>query len=89
VVGGIQSSNYGNFGVYNGSMHGYSYQGLWDSRYNKSMSPPFYPGYAVTVSGPVGTPTVTIQQDVPTVVSYQRIYNGRVTAAGAPNQNQN
>ncbi|HEY6328032.1 MAG TPA: hypothetical protein VI756_01755, partial [Blastocatellia bacterium] len=76
VVGGVQSTNYGNFGVYTGSMHGYSYQGMWDARYNSNLAPPFYPGYFVTATGPAGTPTVTIQQDIPSVVSYQRIYNG-------------
>lgn len=81
VVGGIQSSTYGNFGVYDGTMHGYAYQGQWDARYNKSMSPPFYPGYAVTVSGGVGVPTVTIQQDIQTVISYKRLYNGSLVTA--------
>jgi Tfp pilus assembly protein PilX len=85
VVGGIQSSTYGNFGVYDGSMHGYSYQGQWDARYNAGKGPPFYPGYVVAIAGPPGTPTVTIQQDVPSVVSYQRIYNGTLLTGTSSN----
>lgn len=76
VVGGMQSSTYDNFGVYDGSMHGYSYQGLWDGRYDHNQSPPFYPGYLVNMGAPTGTPVVTLQKSSPTVLSYKRVYYG-------------
>ncbi len=76
LVGGAQTSNYDNLGVYDGDFHGYQYRGVWDARYDNNMSPPFYPGYVVDTGGPTGTPTVTAQTNYPLVLSYKRIYYG-------------
>ncbi|HEX5733534.1 MAG TPA: PilX N-terminal domain-containing pilus assembly protein [Blastocatellia bacterium] len=76
LVGGAQSSNYDNLGVYNGSFHGYQYKGMWDARYDQQQSPPFYPGYVVDSGGPTGEPTVKAQSSSPQVTSYKRIYYG-------------
>ena len=56
LVGGMQATNYDNLGVYDGRMHGYSYKGKWDPRYDNGQSPPFYPGYVVDSGGPTGPP---------------------------------
>lgn len=76
LVGGAQSSNYDNLGVYNGSFHGYQYKGMWDARYDQQQSPPFYPGYVVDSGGPTGEPTIKAQSNSPQVTSYKRIYYG-------------
>lgn len=76
LVGGAQSSNYDNLGVYDGAFHGYMYKGVWDGRYDNNMSPPFYPGYAVDTGGPTGEPSVTAQTNHPLVISHKRIYYG-------------
>lgn len=77
LVGGMQSTNYDNFGVYDGQFHGYMYKGKWDARYDNGQSPPFYPGYVVDSGGPTGAPTVKAQTNSPVVLSYKRIYYGR------------
>ena len=77
LVGGMQSTNYDNFGVYDGQFHGYMYKGKWDARYDNGQSPPFYPGYVVDSGGPTGAPTVKAQTNSPMVLSYKRIYYGR------------
>ena len=76
LVGGMQSSNYDNLGVYDGAMHGYNYKGKWDSRYDNGQSPPFYPGYVVDSGGPTGAPSVQSQTNSPVILSYKRIYYG-------------
>jgi hypothetical protein len=76
VVGGVQSSNYDNLGVYDGEWHGYRYKGVWDPRYDQGQSPPFYPGYVVDSGGPTGEPVVKAQSNTPVVLSYKRIYYG-------------
>lgn len=76
LVGGMQSTNYDNLGVYDGQFHGYLYKGKWDPRYDQGQSPPFYPGYAVETGGPTGPPTVKAQANSPVVLSYKRIYYG-------------
>jgi type IV pilus assembly PilX-like protein len=76
LVGGAQSSNYDNLGVYDGKWHGYAYKGVWDARYDQNQSPPFYPGYVVDTGGPTGTPTVKAQTNSPMVLSYKRLYYG-------------
>jgi type IV pilus assembly PilX-like protein len=76
LVGGMQATNYDNLGVYDGQMHGYSYKGKWDPRYDNGQSPPFYPGYVVDSGGPTGPPTVKAQSNVPVVLSFKRIYYG-------------
>lgn len=76
LVGGAQSSNYDNLGVYDGKYHGYMYKGVWDPRYDQNHSPPFYPGYVVDTGEPTGAPTVRAQTNSPTVLSYKRIYYG-------------
>jgi hypothetical protein len=76
VVGGVQSTNYDNLGVYDGQFHGYAYKGRWDARYDQGQSPPFYPGYVVDTGGPTGTPTVKAQTNSPMVLSYKRVYYG-------------
>lgn len=86
LVGGAQSSNYDNLGVYDGAFHGYMYKGVWDSRYDNNLSPPFYPGYAVDAGGPTGTPSVTAQTNHPLVVSHKRIYYGAAQADELQNQ---
>jgi hypothetical protein len=78
VVGGMQSSVYDNFGVYNGTMHGYSYAGLWDPRYDQHQAPPFYPGYVVNLGAPTNVPIVKVQKSNPLVLSYKRIYYGTI-----------
>jgi len=80
LVGGAQSSNYDNLGVYDGAFHGYQYKGVWDPRYDKDFSPPFYPGYVVDSGGPTGEPTVKAQTNFPTVLSYKRLYYGSAQA---------
>ncbi|HSE38553.1 MAG TPA: PilX N-terminal domain-containing pilus assembly protein [Blastocatellia bacterium] len=77
LVGGMQSTNYDNLGVYDGQFHGYMYKGKWDPRYDNGQSPPFYPGYVVDSGGPTGAPTVKAQTNSPVVLSYKRIYYGR------------
>jgi hypothetical protein len=81
LVGGMQSSNYDNLGVYDGAFHGYRYKGVWDPRYDSGQSPPFYPGYVVDSGGPTGPPTVKAQANFPLVLSYKRIYYGTVPEA--------
>jgi hypothetical protein len=76
LIGGMQSSNYDNLGVYDGQFHGYMYKGKWDSRYDNGQSPPFYPGYVVDTGGPTGAPTVKAQANSPVVLSYKRVYYG-------------
>ena len=78
VVGGMQSSVYDNFGVYNGTMHGYSYTGTWDPRYDQHQAPPFYPGYIVNLGAPTNVPIVKVQKSNPLVLSYKRIYYGSI-----------
>lgn len=78
LVGGAQSSNYDNLGVYDGEFHGYFYKGVWDARYDQNQSPPFYPGYVVDTGGPTGVPTVQAQTNHPMVLSYKRVYYGSV-----------
>jgi hypothetical protein len=78
LVGGAQSSNYDNLGVYDGKFHGYQYKGIWDARYDQQQSPPFYPGYVVDSGGPTGEPTVKAQSSSPQVTSYKRVYYGAV-----------
>jgi formylmethanofuran dehydrogenase subunit C len=80
LIGGMQSTNYDNMGVYDGQFHGYMYKGKWDPRYDNGQSPPFYPGYVVDSGGPTGGPTVKAQTNSPVVLSYKRVYYGR--AAG-------
>ncbi len=76
LVGGAQSSNYDNLGVYDGQWHGYAYKGKWDARYDNNHAPPFYPGYIVDNGEPTGTPTIKAQTNYPMVTSYKRIYYG-------------
>ena len=76
LVGGAQSSNYDNLGVYDGRYHGYMYKGMWDPRYEQGQSPPFYPGYVVDDGGPIGDPNFTAFTNNPQVLSYKRIYYG-------------
>jgi hypothetical protein len=76
LVGGAQSTNYDNLGVYDGQFHGYMSKIMWDSRYDTGQSPPFYPGYVVSSGGPTGAPVVQAQANYPMVVSYKRIYYG-------------
>ena len=85
LVGGMQSSNYDNLGVYDGKMHGYNYKGKWDPRYDGGQSPPFYPGYVVDTGGPTGTPSVQAQANSPIVLSYKRIYYGSAQAGDDQN----
>jgi hypothetical protein len=80
LVGGAQSSNYDNLGVYDGDWHGYAYKGKWDARYDRNQSPPFYPGYVVDSGGPTGVPIVKAQANYPLVTSYKRVYYGSVPA---------
>ncbi|MFY9608724.1 MAG: PilX N-terminal domain-containing pilus assembly protein [Blastocatellia bacterium] len=82
LVGGMQSSNYDNLGVYDGAFHGYLYKGKWDPRYDQGQSPPFYPGYVVDSGGPTGEPTVKSQTNSPQVVSYKRVYYGTAPVSG-------
>lgn len=76
LVGGMQSTNFDNLGVYDGQFHGYMYKGKWDRRYDQGQSPPFYPGYVVDSGGPSGGPSVKAQTNSPMVTSYKRIYYG-------------
>ncbi len=80
LVGGAQSSNYDNLGVYDGDWHGYAYKGKWDARYDRNHPPPFYPGYVVDSGGPTGVPIVKAQTNFPLVTSYKRVYYGAVPA---------
>jgi hypothetical protein len=80
LVGGAQSSNYDNLGVYDGEWHGYAYKGKWDARYDRNHPPPFYPGYVVDSGGPTGVPIVKAQTNFPLVTSYKRVYYGAVPA---------
>ena len=81
LVGGMQSTNYDNMGVYDGEFHGYMYKGKWDPRYDNGQSPPFYPGYVVDSGGPTGGPSVKAQTNSPMVLSYKRVYYGRADSA--------
>lgn len=76
VVGGVQSTNYDNLGVYDGLFHGYRYKGVWDPRYDQGQSPPFYPGYVVDAGGPAGPPTVDTLTNSPQTLSRKRVYYG-------------
>lgn len=76
LVGGAQSTNYDNLGVYDGQFHGYQYKGVWDPRYDQGQSPPFYPGYVVDAGGPTGTPTVKALANSPQILSHKRVYYG-------------
>jgi hypothetical protein len=80
LVGGAQSSNYDNLGVYDGEWHGYAYKGKWDARYDRNHPPPFYPGYVVDSGGPTGVPIVKAQTNYPLVTSYKRVYYGALPA---------
>ena len=82
LVGGMQSSNYDNLGVYDGAFHGYMYKGKWDPRYDRGQSPPFYPGYVVDSGGPSGAPIVKAQTNSPQVISYKRVYYGSAPVGG-------
>jgi hypothetical protein len=82
LVGGMQSSNYDNLGVYDGAFHGYMYKGKWDPRYDRGQSPPFYPGYVVDSGGPTGAPIVKAQTNSPQVISYRRVYYGSAPISG-------
>ena len=82
LVGGAQSSNYDNLGVYDGQWHGYAYKGKWDARYDKNHPPPFYPGYIVDQGGPTGVPVVKAQTNYPMVTSYKRVYYGSAENSG-------
>ena len=82
LVGGMQSSNYDNLGVYDGAYHGYMYKGKWDSRYDRGQSPPFYPGYVVDSGGPTGEPIVKSQTNSPQIISYKRVYYGSAPVSG-------
>ena len=82
LVGGMQSSNYDNLGVYDGKYHGYMYKGKWDARYDQGHSPPFYPGYVVDSGGPAGEPSVKSQTNSPQVISYRRVYYGSAPVSG-------
>ncbi len=82
LVGGAQSSNYDNLGYYDGTFHGYMYKGVWDPRYDQGQSPPFYPGYVVDDGGPIGTPEITAQTNIPKVLSYKRLYYGSAQPTG-------
>jgi PilX N-terminal len=82
LVGGMQSSNYDNLGVYDGAFHGYMYKGKWDPRYDRGQSPPFYPGYVVDSGGPTGAPIVKAQTNSPQVLSYKRVYYGSAPVSG-------
>jgi hypothetical protein len=79
LVGGMQATNFDNFGVYDGRFHGYMYKGSWDARYDTGQSPPFYPGYVVEDGGPGGGPSVQAQTNAPNVTSFKRIYYGGAT----------
>ncbi|HKQ09479.1 MAG TPA: PilX N-terminal domain-containing pilus assembly protein [Blastocatellia bacterium] len=79
LVGGMQATNFDNFGVYDGDFHGYMYKGSWDARYENGQSPPFYPGYIVADDGPSGPPSVKAQANAPQVTSYKRVYYGGAT----------
>lgn len=81
LVGGMQSTNFDNLGVYDGAFHGYMYKGKWDPRYDQGQSPPFYPGYVVDTGGPTGAPTVKAQTNSPMVLSYKRVYYGTAQSA--------
>ena len=76
LVGGMQATNFDNFGVYDGQFHGFMYKGKWDARYDNGEAPPFYPGYVVEDGGPTGPPTVKAQANAPIVTSYRRVYYG-------------
>ena len=78
LVGGMQASNYDNFGVYDGRMHGFTYKGVWDGRYDAGQSPPWYPGYIVDGGDITGGSQVKAQTNSPVVLSYRRIYYGAV-----------
>lgn len=77
LVGGMQSSVYDNFSVYDGQSHGYTYQGVWDARYDQSKAPPFYPGYVVDTRDPNGIAEIKVAKNEPTVLSYKRVYYGQ------------
>src|SRR5215510_6360400 len=81
LVGGMQSTNFDNLGVYDGQFHGYMYKGKWDRRYDQGQSPPFYPGYVVESGGPSGGPSVKAQTNSPMVTSYKRVYYGSAQTA--------
>src|SRR5262245_3371801 len=81
LVGGMQSTNYDNLGVYDGTFHGYMYKGKWDARYDQGQSPPFYPGYVVDAGGPTGAPSVKAQTNSPMILSYKRVYYGSAPTA--------
>jgi hypothetical protein len=76
LVGGMQATFYDNFGVYDGRMHGFTYKGVWDSRYDKNFSPAWYPGYYVDTLNPEAGSQVTVRSNTPMVVSYKRVYYG-------------
>ena len=78
LVGGMQATNYDNFGVYDGRMHGFTYKGVWDGRYDGGQSPPWYPGYIVEATDIGGGSQVKAQSNSPVVLSYRRIYYGAV-----------
>jgi hypothetical protein len=80
LVGGMQASIYDNFGVYDGIMHGYTYQGVWDARYDRNIGPPFYPGYVVDLGDPEGEASVKTVMNAHQILSYRRIYYGSVSS---------
>lgn len=80
LVGGMQATFYDNFGVYDGKMHGFTYKGVWDARYDKNFAPAWYPGYFVDTLNPEGGSQVTIRSNTPMVLSYKRVYYGSIAS---------
>lgn len=76
LVGGLQMSKYGNFAVYDGRMHGYTYKGVWDPRLGDNLAPYVYPGYYTKDLNPEGGSQVTVRSNSPLVLSYKRVYYG-------------
>jgi hypothetical protein len=78
LVGGMQATHYDNFGVYDGRMHGWTYKGVWDGRFDSGHSPAWYPGYIVEATDVSGGSQVKAQTNSPVVLSYKRIYYGTI-----------
>jgi hypothetical protein len=76
LVGGVQSSVYDNLAVFDGRMHGYTYKGVWDARYDANFSPAWYPGYFAEPVDITGGAQVTVRSNTPVVLSYKRVYYG-------------
>lgn len=79
LVGGLQMSKYGNFAVYDGRMHGYTYKGVWDPRLSDNLAPFVYPGYYTKELNPEGGAQVTVRSNSPVVLSYKRVYYGSLS----------